>query len=196
MSKSITANRAIKAKPKASMSRIQANIERTQAIVDQVIVANKFLHLAETEELDISDLPDEQVSVPLNLWLENKSAIKSRSGKVAVQVGADENPADLLDDLDQIDVIVLPFVNHVDGRGYTHAQLLRSRYGFKGEIRAIGDVKFDQLRFLTRVGCNAFELAEGENLKTALRAFTELQEVYQPATDGARLVYSRRRAIH
>lgn len=196
MTTNTTANRAIKARAKATSSRIQANIQNARAIVDQTIVSNNFLHIAETQELSISDLPAGQLSVPLNLWLENKAAIKAREGNVAVQIGADEDPLDLLDDLGQIDIIVLPFVSHVDGRGYSHAHKLRTRYAFEGEIRAIGDVKFDQLGFLTRAGCNAFELPESENLETALRAFSEFSEVYQPATDNARLIFSRRRSVH
>jgi uncharacterized protein (DUF934 family) len=93
-------------------------------------------------------------------------------------------------------MVVLPFVSHADGRPYTHAYKLRSRFNFTGQIRAIGDVKFDQLDFLSRVGCNAFELPDGEDLQAALHAFSEFSDVYQPAADSRRLVFSRRRAIH
>ena len=192
----VTANRAIKARAKASPSRIQSDIQNEFAIVDEAIVDNNILHIASNEELDIDRLPTGQLSVPLELWLENKEAIKARGDKVAVQIAADENPMDLETDLGEIDMVVLPFVDHVDGRAYSHALLLRKRYSFAGEIRAIGDVKFDQLRFLARVGCNAFELPENENLKTALNAFDELSEVYQPASDDTRLIFSRRRAVH
>jgi len=200
MTKTTIANRAIKALAGASPSRIQTNIQHSQAIVDQAIVANNIVHLAPNQELDIDKLPSGQISIPLELWLKNKEAIRARGDKIVVQIAADEDPADLRSDLDEVDMIVLPFVSHVDGRGYSHALILRNRYAYKGEIRAIGDVKFDQLRFLTRVGCNAFELHEelpdGENLESALSAFNELREVYQPSTDDARLIFSRRRAVH
>ncbi|RBP53736.1 DUF934 domain-containing protein [Arenicella xantha] len=192
----MVANRSIKARPKATPDRIQENIQTAQAILDHAIVDNDLLHIAETEELTIGDLPEGNISVPLNLWLENKDDLKRRSGVLAVQIAADEDPADLIDDLADISMIVLPFVSHVDGRSYTHASTLRKRYNYTGEIRAIGDVKFDQLGFLTRVGCNAFELPESENLSTALRAFSEFSEVYQPSADQSRLIFSRRRAIH
>jgi len=190
------ADRSKKARPKATPSRIQNNIESKQAIVDKSIVDNAILHIAETEELTTANLPSKQVSVPLNLWLEDKEAITSRDGKVMVQIASDESPEDLVDDLNDIDTIVLPFVSHADGRGYSHAYTLRTRLGFKGEIRAIGDVKFDQLDFLTRTGCNAFELPEGENLETALQAFKEFSEVYQPSADAGRNIFSRRRVVH
>lgn len=190
------ADRSKKARPKATPSRIQSNIESAKAIVDQSIIDNAIIHIAETEELSAADLPNTQVSVPLNLWLEEADAVKARNGLVAVQIGVDENPEDIAEDVNDIDMIVLPFVNHVDGQAYSHAYKLRTRYGFKGEIRAIGDVKFDQLGFLSRVGCNAFELPETEDLETALRAFSEFSEVYQPSADGARSIFSRRRTLH
>ena len=190
------ADRSKKARPKATPSRIQSNIESAKAIVDQAIVDNAIIHIAETEELSAADLPNTQVSVPLNLWLEEAEAIKARDGLVAVQIGVDENPEDIAESANDIDMIVLPFVNHVDGQAYSHAYKLRTRYGFKGEIRAIGDVKFDQLGFLSRVGCNAFELPEAEDLETALRAFNEFSEVYQPSADGGRSIFSRRRTLH
>jgi len=189
-------NRNLKARPKATPSRIQENIYSRQAIVDQLIVDNDLTHVAETEELTVADLPVGNISVPLNLWLEHKEALASRQGITAVQIAADEDPEDLISDLKDIDVIVLPFVTHVDGRSYSIAHKLRERYGYAGQVRAVGDVKFDQLDFLTRVGCNAFELPADENLETALRAFSEFSDVYQPAADKARLIFSRRRTLH
>jgi len=186
----------LKARPKATPSRIQENIQSAKAIVSQTIVDNDFLHIAETEELTVADLPQGNISVPLNLWLENKDIIKSRDGLTAVQIAADETSEELADDLSDIDIVVLPFVSYVDGRSYSHAYKLRTRFGFKGQIRAVGDVHFDQLDFLTRSGCDAFELPEGDNLETALRAFKEYSEVYQPAADDGRLIFSRRRAVH
>lgn len=198
MSTKPIANRSKKARPKATPSRIQENISNTQAIVNKAVVDNAILHIAETEELTANDLPEGAISVPLNLWLEEKDAIKARNngGLIAVQISVDEAPEDLLDDLADIDMIVLPFVNYVDGQSYSHAYKLRTRYNFKGEIRAIGDVKHDQLGFLARVGCNAFELAEGENLAVAVRAFDEFSEFYQPSADAAPLIFARRRTVH
>lgn len=192
----MTANRNLKARPKATPDRIQNNIQSEKAIVDRAIVDSAILHVAETDALSVADLPSSAVSVPLNLWLDERDAVIARGQPVAVQIAADESPEDLADQLDSIDMVVLPFVSHVDGRSYSHAYKLRTRFGFKGEIRAVGDVKFDQLGFLTRVGCNAFELPDGENLETALRAFDEFSEVYQPSADQGRLIFSRRRAVH
>ena len=190
------ANRSIKARAKATPSRIQSNIRNSKAIKDQTIIANDMVHVAETENLSLLDLPVGDISVPLNLWLDYQAQLLARGGLVAVQLAADEDPEHLLDDLAQIPMIVLPFVTHVDGRGYSHAYLLRKRYHYQGEIRAIGDVGFDQLGFLSRVGCNAFELNPSANLDDALRAFTQLSQVYQASSDAGTSIFKRRRKLH
>lgn len=186
----------LKARPKATPDRIQRDIRNSKLVRGQQIIDNDFIHLAETEGLNPTDLPTGNVSVPLNLWLEYRDALIARGGTIAVQLASDEAVEDLQTDLERIDIVVLPFVKFVDGRGYSHAHILRQRYQFKGEIRAVGDVHFDHLAFLARAGCDAFELPDGDDHQAALQAFKEFTEVYQPAADGARLIFSRRRAIH
>lgn len=190
------ANRSIKARAKASPDRIQEDIVSARAIVDQKIVDNTIHHVAENEDFAVASLPQGDISVPMSLWLEHKAELQARDGLTAVQIAADEFPEDFADQYNDISTIVLPMVAHIDGRSYSHAYKLRTRFDFKGEIRAIGDVKYDQLGFLTRSGCNAFELPASENLETALKAFTEMSDTYQPSADGGALIFSRRRAIH
>lgn len=190
------ANRALKARAKAAADRIQQNVRNAKVIRNSAIHNNDFLHLAESEDLSINNLPNGNISVPLSFWLKNKQAMLDRDGPVAVQIASNEMPETFVDDLPKIEIIVLPFVNFVDGRSYSHAHKLRLRYAFKGEIRAVGDVNFDQLDFLMRAGCDAFELREDADYEAALRAFSEFSEVYQPAADDRRLIFSRRRKVH
>lgn len=70
-----------------------------------------------------------------------------------------------------------------DGRAFTQARLLRERYGFKGEIRATGDVLYDQLFYMQRCGMNGFELRDDQNASNSLKAFEEMTVTYQPASD-------------
>lgn len=190
------ANRAIKARAKATPDRIQKDIISAKAIIDQKIVDNAIHHVAETEELTLADLPEGDISVPMNMWLDHKAELQARDSLVAVQIAADEFPEDFAEEYAEISHIVLPMVAHIDGRSYSHAYKLRTRFNYDGEIRAIGDVKYDQLGFLTRSGCNAFELPESESLEVALNAFSEMSDVYQPSADGAPLIFSRRRTVH
>lgn len=188
--------RALKTHPKANPSRIQNDICNAKVIQSGNVVTNDYLHIAKVETLNIAELPTGNLSVPLSFWLENRRAILKRGRDIAVQVAADEDPFKLASDLDNILMVVLPFVMFVDGRSYSHANNLRLRMGFKGEIRAVGDVHFDQLGFLARVGVNAFELPDNEDHNYALKAFTEFTQVYQPAADGESLCFSRRRTIN
>lgn len=192
----VVANRAIKARPKATPDRIQEDISRNRAIVDKEIVDNTIYHVAETEDLSLDSLPEGDISVPLNLWLESQAELQQRKGVVAVQIGADEDVADIADSLKDISIVVLPMVTQNDGRSYSLAYLLRTRLGYQGQIRATGYVRLDQINFLSRVGCNAFELPEGDDLEAALEAISEFTDVYQPSADSSNLVFARRRSTH
>jgi len=189
-------NRELKARGKASPDKIQSTIRNSTLIRNGIIEDNDMDHHAESDNINVKDLANGNVSVPLSVWKENKSELRSRISVLAVQIASDEFVEDLADDLGDIEMVVLPFVNFVDGRAYSHAHMLRTRYGFLGEIRAIGDVHFDHLAFLARSGCDAFELPDGDDHQAALAAFSEFSEVYQPAADDAQLIFSRRRTKH
>ena len=66
-----------------------------------------------------------------------------------------------------------------DGRGYSIARLLRERYGFKGELRATGDVLHDHLFFMEQCGFDAFALREDQNPQEALSVFDTFSDGYQ-----------------
>jgi len=190
------ANRAIKARGKAALDRIQQNIANSNVIKGGEVRSNEFVHLAESEDLSVDSLPSGDISVPLEFWEAHQDLLRDRDTNVAIQLAADQSVTDIAQYLDQFSMIVLPFVNFVDGRAYSHAHLLRSRYQYKGEIRAVGDVHLDQLDFLNRCGIDAFEVTDGEDQLAAIGALTEFSEVYQPAADGKPLIFSRRRTRH
>jgi uncharacterized protein (DUF934 family) len=81
-----------------------------------------------------------------------------------------------------------------DGRGFSIGRLLRERYGFRGELRAIGDVLRDQLFFLARCGFDAFALRDDQDVDEALGAFADFSEAYQPALDQPVPLFRRRLA--
>ena len=78
-----------------------------------------------------------------------------------------------------VSVVEINFPKFGDGRGYSLARLLRTRHGYRGELRAVGQFTRDHLRFMERVGFDAFELREGEDAREALAAFDELSVAYQ-----------------
>ena len=83
-------------------------------------------------------------------------------------------------------LVAIEFPGPGDGRGFTSARLLRQRYGFKGEIRAVGaGVKQDLLFFMVRCGIDAFDLVATENLAEARQALRRFTLAYQPAVPNA-----------
>ncbi len=70
--------------------------------------------------------------------------------------------------------------------------LLRDRYGYQGELRAVGDILRDQLFYMQRCGIDSFTLREDKDFKDALAAFKEFTVTYQTATDGVVRVYKNR----
>ena len=97
-------------------------------------------------------------------------------------------------DLDDFTVIGVHFPKFTDGRGYSIARLLRERYGYKGELRAFGDIGRDQIFLLNRVGFDSFLIGEGRNAEDALAAFDDFPEVYQAGADLPIPLFRRRAA--
>ena len=83
--------------------------------------------------------------------------------------------------LEGVTRVEINFPKFGDGRGFSIASLLRNRYGYKGELRAVGQITRDHLQFMERVGFDAFELREGEDPADALAAFKTFSTFYQRA---------------
>lgn len=135
-------------------------------------------------------LPEGDLIVPLAYWLEHKPALASRA--VGVCIASDVDIYEVAEDIVGLELIALDFPLFSDGRHYSNARLLRERYDFKGELRALGNVLRDQLLFMQRCGIDSFQLQEGKDLKDALNAFSELSMRYQTATDAVDPVYKKR----
>ena len=124
--------------------------------------------------------------VPLITWQDNWERLVTRPDPIGVQLASDEHPEIIGDDVDQLDLIALEFPTFRDGRAYSYARLIRERYGFTGELRAIGDVLLEQLHYMERVGFNAFELAGDDPLNDFETAANDFTVWYQPSGDERR----------
>lgn len=138
--------------------------------------------------------PEGDMIVPLALWTGEREALLARKARVGVWLQGSEDPERIVADLPRLPLVAIHFPKQVDGRGYSTARLLRERHGYRGELRAIGDVQRDQLLFLARCGFDAFALKQGADLQAALSAFSEFSETYQASVDSP-LPLFRRRAI-
>jgi uncharacterized protein (DUF934 family) len=92
-----------------------------------------------------------------------------------------DDPAQIAPELGRVARVEVNFPKFGDGRGYSIAKLLRTRYGYQGELRAVGHITRDLLQFMERVGFDAFELREGEDPEEALASFRTFSAAYQKA---------------
>ncbi|HEX6267434.1 MAG TPA: DUF934 domain-containing protein [Burkholderiales bacterium] len=90
-----------------------------------------------------------------------------------------DDPEKFVERLREATRVEVHFPKFGDGRGFSIARLLRQRYGYKGELRAVGQFTRDHLFFMERVGFDAFELREGEDAEEALAAFHDFSSGYQ-----------------
>ncbi|MFC4278666.1 DUF934 domain-containing protein [Achromobacter aloeverae] len=138
-------------------------------------------------EGDAAALPADEPGweVPLATWLAGRDALRARRHPVAVLLGPDADPAALAqDDGRHIDptgiaYIAIDFPAYTDGRGYSIAQQLRSRYGWEGELRAVGDILIDTIHYQARCGFDSFVVKEGHDPLKALQALGTFTVHYQ-----------------
>lgn len=125
--------------------------------------------------------------VVLSTWATHREALRSRRHPVGIQVRPDDNISGLSSvdggirqvDLHGIAFIAIVFPVYTDGRGFSLAQQLRHEYGWRGEMRAVGDVLIDTVHYLARCGFNSFVLKEGHDPQQALRAVGTFTRTYQ-----------------
>jgi uncharacterized protein (DUF934 family) len=154
----------------------------------------KTLDIVEDETPENVQLPTGDVIFPLAVWQARKAEIISCHKRIGLLIQADERVEDIAADLEYFVIIAVNFPKFVDGRGYSTAALLRQRYGYQGELRAVGDVLHDQLFYLQRVGFDSYALKDGKDVVHAIqKGFTTFGDAYQASTDQPQ-PYFRRRA--
>lgn len=116
------------------------------------------------------------VAPPLALYLARSETGETLPG---VRLDPDDDALALAPRLARLQLVAIAFPRFADGRGYSQARLLRARLGFCGEIRAIGDVRVDQLPFMLRVGIDAFAFAEAPAPALVERALARYTTSYQ-----------------
>jgi uncharacterized protein (DUF934 family) len=109
-----------------------------------------------------------------------------------VRLEPGDDPASVAHELAGATRVEVNFPKFGDGRGYSIAVLLRTRHGYRGELRAVGALTRDHLMFLESCGFDAFELREGEDLQAALAAFETFSEVYQGTVKEPQPLFRRR----
>lgn len=124
------------------------------------------------------------IIVSLARWQEERDALLQR-GQVGIRLKSDEAPDQIRNDLGHFGVIALEFPVYRDGRAFSYARLLRERFGYKGELRAVGNVLFDQLAFMHRCGFDTFEVQKDRDADRFAEALSTFSMRYQRAADDA-----------
>lgn len=154
-------------------------------------IATNDWQLISDKESQYSDLPQGQVIVPLKLWQGYKTELAAR-GDFGVWLDSDE-PAEALGDVvSSLPLIAINFPVFSDGRGYSYARNLRSRFNYTGELRAIGDVLLDQLFYLKQVGFDSFALRDDQNAEQIGQKLQSFKYSYQSTVDRPTPVFQSR----
>ena len=151
----------------------------------------KLLGVASAEEM-AQPLPDGPIAVPLAAWKERRAELALRQQPLGVWLKPDDDPRELAEDLAVLELVAVQFPKFTDGRGYSTAYLLRQRLGYRGELRAFGDVGRDQLFYLARVGFDSFRLADHRDAQDALASFNDFSVRYQGSVDDPTPLFRRR----
>jgi uncharacterized protein (DUF934 family) len=162
-------------------------------IKDRAIVEDRWTLLRDVASL--ADVPiNTPVIVPLVLWQEEHDVLAGRNA-VGVWLKPSDDPESLAADVPRLPLIAIDFPKFVDGRGYSSARLLREKYHFSGELRAIGDVLRDQLYYLRQCGFDAFAVRADRNIANAMAGFDDFSDNYQSTVAQPVPLFRRRAAL-
>ena len=154
-------------------------IKNGQVVTDQW----KTLTLAEGDTPQSVKLPVGPVLVPLSVWQARRAELihheYEHGWPLGVWLAAEEGPEAIGRDIDDFTVIAVEFDKFADGKSYATARQLREHFGYKGELRAIGDVPRDKLTYEHQVGFDAFAVRAGQKAGAVLSGLFDLKAANQ-----------------
>jgi uncharacterized protein (DUF934 family) len=162
----------------------------SKLIINREIVENRWTRVVADEQGEVSVPSEGAILVPYQYWLANRDALADR--EVAVCFAPDDEPESLPVDANTFAMIACDFPAFTDGRGFSIGRLLRVRYGFTGELRAVGDVFKDTLNYLARCGFTAFEIRADKDINDAINGIDDFTEFYQSSVDVQNPLFLRR----
>ncbi|MBB5047495.1 uncharacterized protein (DUF934 family) [Rhodopseudomonas rhenobacensis] len=151
-------------------------------------IADPFVHLADDAELPL----DGAVLVSAARFLQDPEALIGRNSPLGVIWPNNRPVDDLVPYLDRLAVVALVYPSFRDGRAHSQARLLRERHGYRGELRATGQILRDQFVFLLRNGFDAFEVKKDADAAAFAATAKRYSVFYQPSSDGRLSAWQRR----
>src|SRR6202790_3271344 len=142
---------------------------------------------------DDGEIPgDGAILISAERFLADPEALSQRSGRTGVIWPNNRDVHDLVPYLVRLAVVALVFPTFRDGRAYSQARLLRERHGYRGELRATGQVLRDQFVFMLRAGFDAFEVKKESDAEAFTVTAKRYSVFYQPTGDGRITALNRR----
>jgi uncharacterized protein (DUF934 family) len=152
------------------------------------ISGDAFVHIA-----DDAPIPSEgAILIPAARFLDDAELLSRRNAPTGVIWPNNRSVDDLVPYLDRLAAVALGFPSFRDGRAYSQARLLRERHGFRGELRATGQVLRDQFVFMLRAGFDTFEVKKESDAEAFATAAKRYSVFYQPTGDGRVTAIHRR----
>ncbi|MBL4801663.1 MAG: DUF934 domain-containing protein [Emcibacter sp.] len=152
-------------------------------IKDKAIIEDSWVHYSGQ-----GALPDGDIIVSLSVWQDTDLTGR----RVGLQLEPSDSVKEIRSELDKFELIAINFPTFNDGRGYSMAKLLRDRFGYTKELRAVGDVMRDQIFYMQRCGFDAYEVKEGRDINDAVKAFNDFTVKYQVSSDETLPLYRRK----
>ncbi|MEQ1754126.1 MAG: DUF934 domain-containing protein [Micropepsaceae bacterium] len=159
-------------------------------IKNNAFVENAFKHVADGEAL-----PDGAIVVSLKRFQAERETLMQRNAPLGLRLAPDQAPDTLGADVQHFALIELEFPKFRDGRGYSYARMLRDRLGYRGEIRAVGDVLRDQWLYMSRCGVDAFDVHPGTRIEDFRAAMSEQTVFYQRSADRHASIFDLRHGV-
>jgi len=157
-------------------------------IKDGRVADDPWVRLGDEERPDAGA----SVIVSLERWQAERETLVGRNAPLGLWLRSDQSPAEVAEDLKYFSLVALEFPKFGDGRAFSYARLLRERFGFEGEVRAVGEVLRDLLLYMHRCGFDAFEIARDDAVERWQAALEEMSVWYQPTADGRPFVLRQR----
>ena len=156
-------------------------------IKNNQIAENIWTYIPDDEPLGT----ESHIVLDLERFLSERQQQDISNRALAVRLAPADDPERLRPYLDELDLIEVDFPKYADGRGFSHAQLLRRRYGYRGELRAVGEVLRDQILYMHRSGFDTFSTTRAD-LSNVMAALDEFSLSYQKAADTRETVFGIR----
>lgn len=145
-----------------------------------------------TAVADEEPIPRGDVIISLQRFQSEGQRLLAEGRKLGVRIEPNEEVEELAADLPRLSVVALAFPKFLQGQAYSSARILRERFDFQGEVRAVGDVLREQARFMVRCGIDAFEPADGSSPEDWTHVVGRFRHVYQRAADGREPAFAER----